>query len=685
MADFCKVESNEYDQIQCYGCRAIGKLFLEQRRDETAVCGPILFHRSYQELAKCASRSRCAACQVIQRGLLLEQITVEEAVEINESQGAVYATVRKHGDDVLLEVTLEHTANKSSTATIICTSNHEITTNIQGVVNGADWKQLRGWLSGCDNKHSCRKYRWSNRNPSWLIQVLPRDRVRLIRGSDAGGPNDELVDYVALSYCWGNQKTISEKDPEGWERVKRAHTQVLAKDHPVMERLRPFPRDDYPETIRDAIKITEQLGLNYLWVDSICIPELSEWDVEATKMHEVYGNAYFTLFACSADKAIDPLFTPREAWKHPVKACRLYGYWLANRDPTLAEVRLQNPLSRRGWILQEERLSPRILFWCSQRAYWSCCERHATESRQSNLPTSPEQASNPPSRPQDFMMLSRSGESERMQEEWLDLVASYTRRNLAEQGKEKDRFKAISGLAIRYLSSSNQDAAQRNEYLAGLWRQSFARHLSWRVVGAVRPEEHLRSVAPTWSWASLPLSTEVNLRHEFQPTEHFTLLEPNHIAPEDTPADIVSKGALIKSVLVQGRLRKFISPDSIIVPWDAVMETHSGREVFGLPIDPDQSVHARSQDGRILVYEAHKAEVVGQLDYLEPEWVAEKGDVSVGWNGEMELWCLEVGQSAMLLLVRIEEDGDRYQRVGVAIGYRKNFFDGHEVKEMVLE
>lgn len=683
MADFCRIESNEYDQIQCRGCRAIGTLLFQQRRHQSEQCGPILFHRSYGELAKCATRSKCVACQVFQRGLLLEQITVQEAVDISDSQGAVYATVRKLGQDIVLDISLEHSAHRVSTATIVCTSNHEITTNIQGAIQGADWRQLRSWLSGCDNKHSCRKYRWSNKNPTWLIKILPRDRVRLIRGSEAGGPRESLVSYVALSYCWGDQRTITEKDPKGWERVKRAHTQVLAKDHPVLERLRPFSRHEYPETIRDAIKVTEQLGLEYLWVDSICIPERSEWDVEATKMHEVYGNAYFTLFACSADKAIDPLFTTREAWKHPTKACRFYGYWLANRDPTLAEVRLRNPLSRRGWILQEERLSPRILFWCSQRAYWSCCERHATESRQSNLQTS-EQAL-PSSRPQDFMMLSRSGESDKMQEEWLDLVASYTRRNLAEQGKEKDRFKCISGLAVRYLSSSNQDAAQRNEYLAGLWRQNFARHLSWRVVEAIRPGGNLRSVAPTWSWASLPLCTEVDLRHHFESSSHFALLEENRITPEDTATDVVSKGASIKSVRVRGRLRKLIHLDSVIVPWDAVMEMHSGREVFGLPLDPDQSVHARSQDGRILVYEAHKAEVVGQLDYLEPECAEEKLNVAVDWNDEAELWCLEVGMSSMMLLGQIEQDSNRFRRAGVAVGYRKNFFDGHEAKKVVLE
>lgn len=656
-------------------------MFAQLQRRPDAIVGPVQIHKDFLDLATCARR--CTACQIFHRALLLEQVTVEESNDLYANAGGVFATLKRNASNLALQLTLGASGDAlpHETATIWC-SPTDTSTHYQGVPGGADWKQLQAWMSACDAKHACRKFRWSNKNPSWLVKILPGDMIQLVRGSEADQGN--LVDYVALSYCWGNEKSITAKDPNGWEKVRRAKTQVLRKGHPVLERLNPFSRLEYPRGLQDAIHITQQLGLEYIWIDSVCIPELDDWNVEATKMHEVYGNGYITLFACAADKAIDPLCTRRRAWEHPTKSCRLFGYWLANNDPPLAEIRLRNPLSLRGWILQEERLSPRILFWCAQRAYWSCCERHATESRQSNV-SSYDTSVSSYSRPQEFMMLSRSGDGDRMQEEWLDVVESYTRRNLAEQGKEKDRFRAISGLAIRYLGSGNQEAPQRNEYLAGLWRHSFARHLIWRVVNPVRPEGNLRSVAPSWSWASLCLNTVIDYKASFESSEHFQLLESNGVSAADSARDVVTNGALTKTVQVRGRIRRLIAKDSVVVPWEAVITVHRESETFDMPLDPDHSVHARSEDGRIVVYEAHKEEVICHLDYLHSTWTNETANIAVAENAEMKLYCFEVGKSSMLLLEEVEGESSHFRRVGVAIGYRNNIFDGYDAKNIVLQ
>lgn len=701
MANFSKIELNQYAQVQCFGCREIGPLFIQAARLPGASFGSIQIHRSFGELSACAQK--CVACQVFRRGLLLKQITVQDCKRLFDSTEAIRVILKDNGDGFVLHVSVgSDISTARHSAIVLCTKTNQ-SLRPRGMSTEADWNQLKTWISGCDKDHTCKDFRWSNNNPSWLIKILPRDQIQLVRGSDISGKKSPLVRYVALSYCWGhrNNQSNTEKEEMLWDKVDNTHTRVLHKGQPLLERLRPFQRSEYPAALHDAINITEKLGIEYIWIDNVCIPDQDDWNVEAGKMHEVYGNAYLTLFACSSDKAIDPLSTHRSAWDYPVKSCRIFGHWLTNQDPTLSEVRLRNPLSRRGWILQEERLSPRILFWCAQRAYWSCCERQGTESRHTDSPS----ASQAP-RPQQFMRLCRSGDNDILQEHWLDLVASYTRRNLSEYGKEKDRFKCMSGLAVRYLSSGDQAAPQRDEYLAGLWRRTFARDLAWRPIHAVLPENNLRKVAPTWSWASVPLCTDVDLQHEFQTCPNFRLLEPTRVTSNDNEQDVVTRGASVRSVHVTGRLRRLIMAYSIVVPWDAVVtKSDDGTDIFQSPLDPSQAVHARNlANGRLLIYEPHKAETICQLDYLEAEQWDEKPDNSatVPHGAEIELFCLEIGVSSMLLLQRVpcaEEisetstgtENSRYRRAGIglmshaSLRYRKNFFEGYDIASVVLE
>ncbi|KAK0741801.1 hypothetical protein B0T21DRAFT_255360, partial [Apiosordaria backusii] len=64
---------------------------------------------------------------------------------------------------------------------------------------------------------------------------------------------------------------------------------------------------------RDAIDITRHLGLNYLWIDSLCILQCCEedWRHESAAMTEVYGNAHINIAATSAEDGRSGCFTNR--------------------------------------------------------------------------------------------------------------------------------------------------------------------------------------------------------------------------------------------------------------------------------------------------------------------------------------------------------------------------------------
>lgn len=116
-----------------------------------------------------------------------------------------------------------------------------------------------------------------------------------------------------------------------------------------------------PRSFQDAIRITQALGVQYIWIDSLCIiqdsPEMVDWRKEAPRMAEVYGNSYCNIAASNARNSREGLFRRRTAsglapstvrlqWRGEDMECKLIreDYWLG-------EV-LSEPLYGRAWVLQ---------------------------------------------------------------------------------------------------------------------------------------------------------------------------------------------------------------------------------------------------------------------------------------------------------------------------------------------
>jgi hypothetical protein len=105
-------------------------------------------------------------------------------------------------------------------------------------------------------------------------------------------------EYTALSYCWGN----SEPMVTTTNNVDRHHSTG-------------FDEARLPRTIRDAIFLTRQLGIRYLWVDALCILQGSDetaradWRRESSKMKEIYGNAFLTIVAAEHEDKDGGIFS----------------------------------------------------------------------------------------------------------------------------------------------------------------------------------------------------------------------------------------------------------------------------------------------------------------------------------------------------------------------------------------
>jgi hypothetical protein len=79
--------------------------------------------------------------------------------------------------------------------------------------------------------------------------------------------------YAALSYCWGTSTPFT--------------TQIES----YKDRLQGFTLDDLPKTVRDAVVVTPMLGLQFLWVDALCIVQgdSSDWQRESSKWTRYTG------------------------------------------------------------------------------------------------------------------------------------------------------------------------------------------------------------------------------------------------------------------------------------------------------------------------------------------------------------------------------------------------------------
>jgi Heterokaryon incompatibility protein (HET) len=684
--DFCKLKKGLDRQYICRGCNQTETLFEVQREQERQQhfppqSRPLCFHLSYEELDLCARK--CVTCRVFRQGLLLKQLTTEEASSLKDeaSQQPIYVTLFRGqipgmpvpGMETTLSVNIGLPRGKLESAMVSCMDLNalECLALCENPENPMVHKQAEKWLEDCNTNHTeCGNLRWSSRNPTRLVRILSDSEIQLIHSPQGGKP----MKYTALSYCWGNWDLLTEDE-------KRRISGSKTTRNNLKKRRESFDCSELAVTIQDSIALIRRLGIEHIWVDTVCIvqDDGEDWQREAAMMHEVYGNAYFTLCACSNDKATEPLFRKREAWSYATDPCRLSDQWITNFDLPLDEMRARSPLSSRAWTLQEERLSPRILYWSGQRMYWSCSRSQRTEMRPLQTPV-PTTLCRPIfyeptldwalSSPQGFLISCRKGQSKFLHEDWLDLVESYTRRDMS---NKKDRFPALSGIASRYHLAQKGD-----EYLAGLWRKTFAEDLSWSVV---RPRdleirENLQDFPPSWSWASLPFRTTASLKHDFSEALNFELLEEIVQREAEDPADTVKRGAAVKCVKVRGRLRPFLSRGSRSQPWSAISKSFDGQEKYSFATNPEQPVHSADLLlGRVLTYEARKQEVLGQLDYRQDADRAEKE--------LLQIHCLEIGESAMLLLEHCGTDS-KYRRVGVSHGYREDFFAGVQPTELKL-
>ncbi|KAJ1333199.1 HET domain-containing protein [Microdochium nivale] len=397
---------------------------------------------------------------------------------------------------------------------------------------------MQNWMRVCFEAHThCQKRRvvqaQNGYRPTRLLELSPHGTCRLVDGTDCPA----VLRYVALSYCWGSQPV------EGLLRLLRTTSQLLSEDRAV---------DTLPKTFREAAQIAQWFGVNYLWIDRLCIYQDSaeDWQREAGTMKDVYQNADFSIAALGGKDSDGGCFFDRDPSKsvittvhtklaeaHPPTAFLCEHDYGAHDYTSLQE----EPLTSRSWVVQERLLASRTLYFGSRQVYWECRESvHAEIYPMKNIFYIPNYKNSHPWKPL-IGSISQShsfDHFEQLFQSWNYLVTYYSEKRLT---MPADKLIAISGLAKDMKATlSTVKPRGTHRYLAGLWEENFLQTLDWFVKEPASRVSKYR--APSWSWACVDGSIHMSSQTRKRDTKIISNLEATDMVYKnnDETGEVVS-------------------------------------------------------------------------------------------------------------------------------------------------
>jgi hypothetical protein len=474
----------------------------------------------------------------------------------------------------------------------------------------------REWIEKCANGHAdCPKKASTDEwYPSRLLDLgkviikdgrLGRDRddqVRLVSRSNIlrNGPRKDSF-YVTLSHRWGGEKfTVLTEDKLG-----------------IFQR--GIDLQSLPQTFQDAVHFARRLDprIRYIWIDSLCIiqDQRHDWLHESAEMYQIYNHSYCNLSATAAVNSESSIFRrrrPQDLWEDDVnlnlegipetdpmkwqrdmemsispiaayssrqtmKRCRILdlSFWERNIQDA--------PVNRRGWVLQERLMAPRVLHFCQDQIAWECRQLEAAENSVDGLSLYSLKAGDvvPGDRLKALLphrerrvSLSQTVEDTlpiividdpNMYERWNRVVEIYSKTQLTNAG---DKLIALSGIAKMMFDQIG------GQYVAGMWLRYLECQLLWRVDPVYengrfysesrRPPSYR---APTFSWAAVDAPQGVN----FSPiserdllfkvrTHNISLEEKDNqfglIATQSDPTYLELEGVLkrVEMVVIRGKV-----------------------------------------------------------------------------------------------------------------------------------
>jgi hypothetical protein len=144
-----------------------------------------------------------------------------------------------------------------------------------------DAANMQKWLTTCVRSHSkCAEFQQrsthGSQRPTRILRVWP-GKLQLCCDIF----EEEQYPYITLSHMWGTEPQL----------------QLTLTRSKLADFQRKIAIASLPAIFQEAVRITQLLGFQYIWIDSLCIiqDDMLDWQLEASKMAMVYGNAICNL------------------------------------------------------------------------------------------------------------------------------------------------------------------------------------------------------------------------------------------------------------------------------------------------------------------------------------------------------------------------------------------------------
>ncbi|TGO43020.1 hypothetical protein BHYA_0004g01470 [Botrytis hyacinthi] len=390
-------------------------------------------------------------------------------------------------------------------------------TPIEGSPSEKVLRLIKKWSKECDLNTECAEHRKFSQNkanflPTRLLYLgdgttgqcpqIVETRDLLENGSEMAR---QQLQYACLSYCWGSDLPLT------------TTSSTLSKYKSGL------PEHKMPQLFQDAIAVSRGLGIQYLWIDALCILQdvREDWEREAFMMSDIFYHSFITIGAATAKSCHDSIFGPREDLsctlsfqsslsKEVVGSYCIYLSKMSHKRSS--DIDLSNSTwTSRGWVWQEQIMAQRLLVFGKKMVHLKChgCI-YSENGTVGNVFTSY------------ILRASKFHTKNSLTGDWEKWMNDFSGRQFT---FPSDKLASVSGLALafeRVLATRGQPP----EYLAGHWQdERFHISLQWTIAPENKvpfrnmikdlhdPEKYC---APSWSWASrnqgrlimLPIGTD---------------------------------------------------------------------------------------------------------------------------------------------------------------------------------
>lgn len=471
----------------------------------------------------------------------------------------------------------------------------------------ASFDMIKDWIKSCKEGHAVCSDAVSATTrglPKRVIDIGPEsnDGIHVFEHDDSTNRIDKP--YIALSHCWGTTRHM----------ISTTSTLDQWKHN--------IPFASLAKTFQDSITISRKLGIQYVWIDSLCIiqDDRKDWEIEAAKMASIYHGAELVLAATgSADGAggclfqREPFITVSGSFPDG-KPFQVHGRrkvehgvfgWNTDTNASkgssnpisgtiIGDVQ-DHPLMTRAWCFQERLLATRILHYTKNEIVFDClssmeCECGALEKHDKDSLIHPrriiktghkyvtETKSYKSSWSRPFTPL--EGEAKERAEHhelWRDLIIQYSQKQITHR---TDGLPAIAGLATKWSNKLT------GNYLAGLWERDLLNHLRWMPDEKDSGQEP-QYIAPSWSWLSVHRGVTWGL-HSFEMDEFFITVD--YSRTRCVPSGINPFGEIASGhIFLKGR----IMPTRFSIQDDLVRLEKKGHDTRIQFARPDSLAHLR--------------------------------------------------------------------------------------------